>query len=98
MSKRICRDVGEEIWEVLGHTDTIAYEPWPTYDESKMVEDTIKVPVQINGKTKAVIEISADISKEDAIKTGKEAISDKISGNIVKEIYVPGRIINFVVK
>ena len=48
--------------------------------------------------TKAVIEISADISKEDAIKTGKEAISDKISGNIVKEIYVPGRIINFVVK
>ena len=94
----ICPHVGEEIWNVLGHTDTIAYEEWPTYDESKMVEDTIKIPVQVNGKTKAVVEVSADISKDDAIAAGKEAIADKLTGNIVKEIYVPGRIINLVVK
>ena len=94
----ICPHVGEEIWEALGHTDTIAYEKWPVYDESKMVEDTIKIPVQINGKTKAVVELSADVSKDDAIAIGKEAIADKLTGNIVKEIYVPGRIINLVVK
>lgn len=63
-----------------------------------MKDDEIKIPVQINGKTKEVIEVPADISKEDAIAVGKEAIADKINGNIVKEIYVPGRIINLVVK
>ena len=83
---------------MLGHTDTIAYEKWPAYDESKMVEDTIEIPVQINGKTKEVISVSADISKDDAIVAGKEAIADKLTGNIVKEIYVPGRIINIVMK
>ena len=94
----ICPHVGEEIWVKLGHTDTIAYEKWPAYDESKMVEDTIEIPVQINGKTKEVISVSADISKDDAIVAGKEAIADKLTGNIVKEIYVPGRIINIVMK
>ena len=94
----ICPHVGEEIWQILGHNDTIAFEKWPEYDESKMVEDTIKVPVQINGKTKAVVELPADVSKDDAILAGKEAIADKLTGNVVKEIYVPGRIINIVMK
>ena len=94
----ICPHVGEEIWQILGHADTIAFEKWPEYDESKMVEDTIKVPVQINGKTKAVVELPADVSKDDAILAGKEAIADKLTGNVVKEIYVPGRIINIVMK
>ena len=67
-------------------------------DQELMKDDEIKIPVQINGKTKEVIEVPADISKEDAIVAGKEAIADKINGNIVKEIYVPGRIINLVVK
>mgnify|MGYP001703236692 CR=1 FL=1 len=61
-------------------------------------QDTIKVPVQINGKTKAVVELPADVSKDDAILAGKEAIADKLTGNVVKEIYVPGRIINIVMK
>ena len=63
-----------------------------------MNDDEIEVPVQINGKTKAVISIAADISKEDAIAAGKEAIADKLTGNVIKEIYVPKKIINIVMK
>ena len=63
-----------------------------------MKDDEKEVAVQINGKTRAVITIPADISKEDAIAAGKEAIAEKLTGTIVKEIYVPGRIINIVQK
>ena len=88
----------EEMWEQLGHTETIFKAGWPTYDEAQMKDDEIEVPVQINGKTKAVISIAADISKEDAIAAGKEAIADKLTGNVIKEIYVPKKIINIVMK
>mgnify|MGYP000985030413 CR=1 FL=1 len=88
----------EEIWEQLGHTETIFKAGWPTYDEAQMKDDEIEVPVQINGKTKAVISIAADISKEEAIAAGKEAIADKLTGNVIKEIYVPKKIINIVQK
>ena len=88
----------EEIWEQLGHTETIFKAGWPTYDEAQMKDDEIEVPVQINGKTKAVISIAADISKEEAIAAGKEAIADKLTGNVIKEIYVPKKIINIVMK
>ena len=63
-----------------------------------MKDDEIEIAVQINGKTKAVVTIPVDCSKDDAIAAGKEALGDKLSGNIVKEIYVPGRIINIVAK
>ena len=63
-----------------------------------MKDDEIEIPVQINGKTRAVISIPADISKEDAIAKGKEAIADKLTGNVIKEIYVPKKIINIVMK
>lgn len=63
-----------------------------------MKDDEIEVPVQLNGKTKAVIQIPVDISKEEAIAAGKEAIADKITGTVVKEIYVPKKIINIVQK
>ena len=63
-----------------------------------MKDDEIEIPVQINGKTRAVISIPADISKEDAISKGKEAIADKLTGNVIKEIYVPKKIINIVMK
>ena len=91
--------IAEELWEKLGNTGSVfENNTWPEADEELMKDDEIKIPVQINGKTKEVIEVPADISKEDAIAAGKEAIADKINGNIVKEIYVPGRIINLVVK
>ena len=92
----ICPHVSEEIWQRMGHDDTIAFEKWPEFDESKIVEDTVEIAVQINGKTKAVIEIAKDIDKDSALARGKEAVN--INGDIVKEIFVPGRIINFVVK
>ena len=88
----------EEMWEQLGHVDTVFKAGWPKYDENEMKDDEIKIPVQINGKTKAVIEIPADISKDDAIAAGREAIADKLTGNVIKEIYVPKKIINIVMK
>ena len=63
-----------------------------------MKDDEIEIPVQINGKTNGVIRVPVDVSKENAITAGKEAIADKLTGNIVKEIYVPGKIINIVMK
>ncbi len=90
--------LSEELWNALGHKESVFKNTWPVHD-AKMMEDTEKeVAVQINGKTKMVIKVAADISKEDAIKAGIEALSDKLTGDIVKEIYVPGRIINIVAK
>lgn len=94
----ICPFVGEELWEALGHDNTIAYEPWSEYDEALTVENTIEVAVQINGKTKAVIEIQKDADKDSVLLKAKEAVADKLTANIVKEIYVPGKIVNIVVK
>ena len=63
-----------------------------------MKDDTVEIPVQINGKTRAVVNVARDIAKEEAIAAGKEAVKEKLTGNIVKEIYVPGKIINIVMK
>ena len=90
--------IAEEVWERYGHGETIFHSSWPAYDEKLMEEDTIEVPVQVNGKTRAVIKIAKDLSKEEVLAAAKEAVSSKISGNIIKEIYVPGKILNFVVK
>ena len=90
--------ITEELWDACGYEGRIYQTVWPEYDEAKTVEDTVEVAVQINGKTKTVIAVARDIAKEDAIAKGKEALGDKLSGNIVKEIYVPGRIINIVAK
>ena len=90
--------IAEELWEELGHTESVFKAGWPVYDKEAMKDDEIKVPVQINGKTKAVIEISADATKEEALEAGKAAIADKLTGNVIKEIYVPKKIINIVQK
>ena len=90
--------MAEELWQQLGHEGTVFNAGWPTYDEDAMKDDEIEVAVQINGKTRAVVTVPADVSKEDAIKAGKDAVADKLTGTIVKEIYVPGRIINIVQK
>ena len=90
--------IAEELWEQYGHETSVFENTWPEADEEAMKDDTIEVPVQINGKTKAVISISAEASKEEAIEAGKVAIADKLTGNIIKEIYVPKKIINIVQK
>ena len=90
--------ITEEIWELNGFGGYVFEQAWPEYDEAKTVEDKIEIAVQINGKTKVVVAVDKDIDKDGAIAAGKEALGDKLSGNIVKEIYVPGRIVNIVVK
>lgn len=90
--------IGEELWQQLGGTDSVFHAQWPECDEEAMKDDEIEVAVQINGKTRAVISISADSSREDAIAAGREAVKEKMTGNVVKEIYVPGKIINIVCK
>jgi leucyl-tRNA synthetase len=90
--------ITEELWQESGFQGRLYQSSWPEYDEAKTVENTVEVAVQINGKTRATVTIAKDASKEDALAAGKEALGSKLTGNIVKEIYVPGRIINIVVK
>ena len=90
--------LAEELWEQLGNTTSVFENKWPVADPSAMEDDEVEVAVQINGKTRAVISIPVDSSKEDALAKGKEAVADRLSGTIVKEIYVPKRIINIVQK
>ena len=90
--------IAEEAWHDMGGEGSVFHAQWPEYDEEMTKEDTIKVPIQVNGKVKAVLEIDAAADKEAVIEAAKELVKDKISGNIVKEIYVPGKIFNLVVK
>ena len=97
----ICPHAGEEIWSILGHDGTIAFEKWPEFDEEAVKEDTVEIGVQINGKVKGKVEIAVDEDSQTVIAKAKEipAVSKAIEGkNIVKEIYVPGRIVNIVAK
>ena len=92
--------IGEELYEALGFSGSVFHDKWPEFDESKMKDDVIEVPVQVNGKTKLVISLDAEISKEAAIKAGLEALKEagKLEGDVIKEIYIPKKIINIVVK
>lgn len=93
--------VCEEIWSVLGHDKTIAYESWPVYDEKELVVDTIEIAVQVNGKLKGKIFVGVDEEQDSALEKAKAVPEVKafIDGKtIVKEIYVKGRIVNIVVK
>ena len=97
----ICPHAGEEIWSILGHNGTIAFEKWPEFDEEAVKEDTVEIGVQINGKVKGKVEIAVDEDSQTVIAKAKEipAVAKAIEGkNIVKEIYVPGRIVNIVAK
>ena len=90
--------ITEEIWQACGFEGHLYQQKWPEFEEAKTIENTIELPVQINGKTKAVVKLPLDVDKESAIAAGKEAIADKLTGTIVKEIYVPKKIINIVQK
>ena len=90
--------VSEELWEQFGHTDSVFHATWPEYDEEAMKDDEIEIPVQINGKTKCTIAINPDGDKDEILAKAKEALGDKVNGTIRKEIDVPGRIVNLVVK
>ena len=94
----ICPHVGEELWSVLGHDNTIAYEAWPKFIEELTVEDAIEIAVQVNGKTKGVVKVSKDADKDAVLAAAKDAVKEKLTANIIKEIYVPGKIVNIVCK
>ena len=82
----------------MGNKGRVYQAAWPEYDEAKTIEATVEIAVQINGKTRALIKVAADVDKDTAIAAAREALGDKLTGNIIKEIYVPGRIVNIVAK
>ncbi len=90
--------ITEEIWSNLGCEGRLYQQPWPEYEEAKTVEATVEIAVQINGKTKATVSVGKEEQKEAVLAKAKEVLGGRLSGNIVKEIYVPGRIVNLVVK
>ncbi len=90
--------ITEELWQAAGFEGRVYQTCWPEYEEAKTVENTVEIAIQVNGKMKMTISVAKDIEKEAAIAAAKEALGDKLSGNVVKEIYVPGRIVNIVVK
>ena len=91
--------ITEELWEIIGCEGRLYQTTWPEYDEAKTVESTVEIALQINGKTRATLAIGKDDPKEDVLARAKETLADKLEGkSIVKEIYVPGRIVNIVAK
>ncbi len=90
--------ITEELWELAGFEGRIYQATWPTYDEAKTVESSVEIALQINGKIRGTLLIDKDAAKDDVIARAKEELSEKLTGNIVKEIYVPGRIVNIVMK
>lgn len=93
--------LAEELWNVLGHNESLAYQNWPSFDETLLVEDTVEIPVQINGKLRAKIQVAhgSDPASLEAAAKADETIQQQLDGkNVVKVIAVPGRMVNFVVK
>ncbi|WP_337460905.1 leucine--tRNA ligase [Jutongia sp.] len=91
--------ITEELWQIIGGEGRVYQNTWPEYDEAKTVESTVEIAVQVNGKTRATLKIGKEDAKDDVLAKAKETIADKLEGkNIIKEIYVPGRIVNIVAK
>ena len=90
--------ITEELWSVKNYGGYVYQQTWPEFDEAKTVESTVEIAVQINGKTKATLAIGKEDPKDEVIANAKEVIADKLTGNVIKEIYVPGRIVNIVMK
>ncbi|PGK35797.1 leucine--tRNA ligase [Bacillus anthracis] len=89
--------IGEELWNKLGYNETITYASWPTFDESKLVEDEVEIVVQVMGKVRAKLTMSKDASKEEMEQLALEAIQDQIEGKTVRKvIVVPGKLVNVV--
>ncbi|MBI5092477.1 MAG: class I tRNA ligase family protein [Candidatus Hydrogenedentes bacterium] len=93
--------LAEELWERLGNKTSLAYEPWPKHNEALLEEDTIEIPVQVNGKLRGVVSVAKDAAREAVLASAKAdaKIVVHLEGKtIVKEVFVPGKLLNFVVK
>ena len=91
--------LAEEIWQALGHDESLAYEPWPTYEESKLVDETVEIVVQLNGKVRAKMDVANDITKEELEKVALEndRIQEMLEGKTIRKVIaVPGRLVNIV--
>ena len=91
----------EELWQLFGHEDSLAYEPWPAYDESLLKEDTVEVPVQINGKVRSKVKVATGLGKDDllAAALADEKVKSHLEGmQMIKQIAIPDRMVNLVVK
>ena len=94
----ICPFITEELWQQLGHDNTISYEVWPTFDESKMVATEIEIPIQVNGKLRAKIVVSVNATKDEIEQKALTAVKDYLNNGTYKKIvYVPNKIFNIVV-
>jgi leucyl-tRNA synthetase len=92
--------LGEELWQMLGHGGTLAYEPWPTYDPKLLVDETIEVPVQVNGKLRSRVTVGAGAGREELERVARQdpKVAALLEGRtIVKVVVVPGKLVNFVV-
>ena len=101
MLNPVAPHISEEIWEILGHNNTMAYEAWPVYDDTKIVEDTKDIAVQVNGKVRATITISVDEDEESIKEKALDAENVKRHTDgkeIIKVIVIKGKIVNIVVK
>lgn len=97
----IAPHIAEELWQLLGHENTLSYEEWPSYDESKLVDDEVEVAVQVAGKVRAKIIVAKDASKEEIEKVAlaDEKVQEYMAGkDLVKIIVIPGKLVNIVVK
>lgn len=95
----VCPFVGEEMWQKLGHEELLTYHPWPKVDATKLVKETVKLAVSVNGKMRDVMELPRDIAQEEAVALAKAnpKIVPWIEGKTIKKIiFVPGRILNIV--
>ena len=90
--------ITEELWQTAGFEGRLYQAAWPEFEEEKTVESVVDLGVHLNIKKKMTINVSKDETRENVIAMAKEALGDKLTGNIVKEIYVPGRIVNIVAK
>ena len=90
--------ITEEMWQIIRCEGRVYQQTWPEFDEAKTVESSVEIAVQINGKVKGTLGIQKDDPKDQVIAKAKEVIADKLTGNIIKEIYVPGRLVNIVMK
>ena len=90
--------LAEECYHLTGGEASVFAASWPAYDDKEREADEIKVPVQINGKVKIILEVPKDIAKEEILEKARVALGERLSGTILKEVYVPAKIVNFVVK
>ncbi|WP_271004326.1 leucine--tRNA ligase [Listeria seeligeri] len=91
--------LAEELWEILGHTETISYVSWPTYDETKLVEDEVEIVLQVNGKVKSKITVAKSLAKDELEKVAQndEKIKENLEGKTIRKvIVVPGKLVNIV--